>query len=172
MDLKEEREVSTHTSIEPEIKTDSRLNDLPRLQDMMKSEQEVARAPVLDGLSDVEQKVSTEDRQFTRKADEKKAFYVKRFKTLTFVYCAVAVLMLTLIGFNVATLTMLNRDKNSLTRTTEEYSRQIALIEDNTSPEESVPLEIKLNEPRDYNDDEKELTFMDRLTILFKSIFG
>ena len=33
-------------------------------------------------------------------------------------------------------------------------------------------IEISLNEPRDYSDDIEELTFLDKMTILFRNIFG
>ena len=44
------------------------------------------------------------------------------------------------------------------------------LEEANPGMDPSGEIQISLNEPRDYSDDKKELTFLDKLTILFMHI--
>ena len=67
-----------------------------------------------------------------------------------------------------------NRDINSNANTIQSQSQQIDIYEGLNTPDADPTgtIEISLNEPRDYSDDTKELTFFDKLTILFRNIFS
>ena len=69
----------------------------------------------------------------------------------------------------------MNRDINNNANTIQSQSEQIIDIYQDglneiTDPDASI--EVSLNPPRDYGDDKQELTFFDKLTILFKNLFG
>ena len=93
----------------------------------------------------------------------------------TAVYICVAVLLFGFVIFNTATLAILDRGINSNTNTINTESEIVKVLEDNAEiPSDPTlpPIEISLNEPRDYSDDTEELTFLDKITILFRNIFG
>ncbi len=178
MDLEKEKESRTETMVDSEqaVKKESVLNDLPDLSDLLKSEQEikVSSLPTLKGLKQAEDATLSENKVFTKKSDEKKALIKKRVKVLTGVYIAVATLLFAFVGINLVTLAILNRDINTNADTVIETQLQIAM-EDTPSadaPPTGEDITITLNEPRDYSDDEQELTFLDKLTIIFRNIFG
>lgn len=158
------------TSVEEEKQT---LDSLPRIEELRKSEQEVKIDTKIEGVTQVEQKTKTEDRFFTKKTDEKKVYLKKRLKIVTSVYVSVVALLLTFVGINIATLAMLKKDINSNTQTIQAEQAMIEELKNNASQNPPMEeLQISLNEPRDYSEDKQELTFLDKLTILFRNLFG
>ena len=113
-----------------------------------------------------------EDRMFVKKADQKKALYKKRIKIVTSVYTTAMVLLLAFVGVNIATMASLQKDITTNTQTIQSQQEQIELLEQNTPGASTGNYQISLNEPRDYSEDKKELTFLDKLTILFRNLFG
>ncbi len=173
-----EKRVNTATEVEQEkveeTKKDLSLDDFPRLEDLLKSEKEVKQNTELTGLTDAEPSRAEENRAFKSKQDEKQKFVRKRLKLITSVYICVAVLLFGFVIFNTATLAILNKGINSNTNTINTQSEIVKAIEvtPETPDPENPAIEISLNEPRDYSDDTKELTFLDKLTILFRNIFA
>ncbi len=176
MDELEKKESSTITLVEQDTKTtnENLLDSLPRLEDLLKSEQEIKQAPELKGLEKVQEDTLSENKVFKRKEDEKKAFFKRRFKLLTGVYIAVAALLFTLVGANAITQVLLTRDINSNANTIQSKSEQVTILESipGEEPNPSGVINVTLNEPRDYSDDTKELTWMDKITILFRNLFS
>lgn len=177
----EEKELETVTktqiATEQETKNEDLLGDLPRLEDLLKSEKEIKSmtSTELKGLKNVEPDSVEQNRTFQSKQDEKKAFVKKRLKLATAVYICVAVLLFGFVIFNTATLAILDRGINSNTNTINVESAAVEAyreLEDGTTEPTSPPIEISLNEPRDYSDDTEELTFLDKMSILFRNIFG
>ena len=177
----EEKEFETVTktqiATEQETKNENLLGDLPRLEDLLKSEKEIksTTGTELKGLKNVEPNSVEQNRTFQSKQDEKKAFVKKRLKLATAIYICVAVLLFGFVIFNTATLAILDRGINSNTNTINTESAAVEAyreLEDGTIEPTSPPIEISLNEPRDYSDDTEELTFLDKMTILFRNIFG
>ena len=171
----QEEITSNTTVIEPKIEPMTRLEDLPTLEELKRSETEiiVKKEPEIEGLKKVEQSFATEDKIFKRKEDEMKIFYKRRLKILTSVYISVLTLLLGFVGFNLITLAILNKDINSNTNTIQVEAARIEMIEGATElpVDPSSAVTISLNEPRDYGDDEKELTFLDKLTIMIRTLF-
>ncbi len=177
MEQEEEKITSTITKVEQESETtnENLLESLPRLEDLLKSEQEVSKAPELKGLERVQDATLSENKVFKRKEDEKKAFVKRRVKLLTGVYITVAALLFTFVGINAVTQALLTRDINSNANTIQSKSEQVVIFENmegQPNTPSGDPINVTLNEPRDYSDDTKELTFMDKLTILFRNLFS
>ena len=177
MEIEKETSANTALASESEIKPESekRLVDLPRLEDLLRSEKEIKSAPKLNGLKRVENNTLEENKTFKSKEDEKNAIVRKRVKLVTGIYISVVALLLCFVGVNIATLTIMNRDINNNADTIQSQSEQIIDIYQDglneiTDPDASI--EVSLNPPRDYGDDKQELTFFDKLTILFKNLFG
>ena len=177
----EEKEFETITktqiATEQETKNENLLGDLPRLEDLLKSEKEIksTTGSELKGPENVLPDSADLNRTFQSKQDEKKAFVKKRLKLATAAYICVAVLLFSFVIFNTATLAILDRGINSNTNTINTESEIVKVLEDNAEiPSDPTlpPIEISLNEPRDYSDDTEELTFLDKMTILFRNIFG
>ncbi len=176
-ELTPQREVQAETltteNVSEEKTTESNFNNLPKLEDLLKSEQEIKPAHELKGLKAVEQDTVTETKTFTRKEDEKKVFVKRRLKILTAVYTCVAVLLFGFVIFNAVTLAILDRGVNTNANTIQ--SETIVVQELQGQLEDDLAGEtfnVKLNTPRDYDDDTGELSFVDKLMILFRSIFG
>ena len=80
----EEKEFETITktqiATEQETKNENLLGDLPRLEDLLKSEKEIksTTGTELKGLKNVEPDSAELNRTFQSKQDEKKAFVKKR----------------------------------------------------------------------------------------------
>ncbi len=175
--MEEERQVKTEiaTDIEPSEKQDIALDNLPRLEDLIKSEQEVKSETKLQGLTNAETNQLLEDRQFTRKEDEHKKFVKKRLKLVTGIYIAIATLMLGFVGANIATQAILHKKITDNTNTIKSEQNVIDIMKDNDTPDGELTGEkitITLNQPRDYNDDNHTLTIFDKLTILFRNLFN
>ena len=176
--METEKETNANTIIATESgvekKNETRLDDLPRLEDLLKSETDVKPVQELKGLKKVENNTIEENKTFKSKEDEKKTVVKRRVKLLTGVYIAVVALLLGFVGINIATLTMMNRDINNNANTIQSHSQQIDIYE-GLSPDIGDPsstIEVSVNPPRDYGDDDQELTFFDKMTILFRNIFG
>lgn len=177
--METEKETSANITFDTEQKkytdNEKKLEDLPRLEDLLRSEKEVKPAPVLKGLKRVENNTLEENKTFKSKDDEKKQIVRKRVKLFTGIYISIVALLLSFVGVNIATLTIMNRDINNNANTIQGQSEQIIDIyqdglTDVTDP--STSIEVSLNPPRDYGDDKQELTFFDKLTILFRNFFG
>ena len=167
-------EVQTETQTQTEVEKEISLGSSLRLEDLLKTEKEVKIKQEIKGLTQVESEFKTENKEFAKKKDEKKIFLKRRLKVVSGVYIAVVSLLLTFVGVNVATLAILNNAYNSNTNTIQAKQESVAYLEGTQTPPE-LPAEeitIALNEPRDYSDDKKDLTFFDRITIMFRSIFG
>lgn len=174
MDLEKENEVNIQTQTETKLETETSLENLPRLEDFLKSEKEIRATTELKGLTQVQQDNLTQDKVFSRKEDEKKSFYKKRTKIVSSVYICVASLLAFFTMFNIFTLVSLNKQISDNTLTIQSEQSKIEVYEQ-TAPEipnTNQEVFITLNEPRDYSEDNKELTFLDKLTILFRNIFG
>lgn len=172
-ELEKLNQTETVTAVEQEQKKELKLDDFPRLEDLIKSEQEIKPEIKLQGLKSAEPNTQLEDRPFALKKDEKKKFIKKRLKLVTGVYIAIATLLLGFVGVNIATLAVLNKKIDNNVKTISEET--IRIEENNTSlPDNPLTgtIEIALNQPRDYNDDNHSLTLLDKLTILFRSLFG
>ena len=110
---------------------------------------------------------------FKRKSDERKVYFKKRLKIITAVYTSVVVLMLSFVIANIATLATLDKKINSNTETIQSKKDEIVkVLEEKTPGTEVGSFTISLNEPRDYSEDKQELTWLDKITILFRNLFG
>ncbi len=168
-----ELEQQTETITETKVETEQSYENLPKLEDLLKSEQDVKPAPELQGLKKVEEETVSETRTFTRKADQKKSFIKKRLKVLTGVYVGVLTFLLAFVGVNLFTLISLNKDINNNANTIQSEQVWVDATKQNI-PEQATGEQypITLNQPRDYDDDTRGLSFIDKLTILFKNLFG
>ncbi len=174
-ELEQEKESKTNTEVVNNVEKSETLEDLPRLEDLLKSEQEIneqKQAKELRGLTQVEPEFNQENLTFRRKEDEKKTILKKRAKIVTAVYTTVLALLFILVGVNIVTQAILSKDIRSNTKTIQSQTERIATIE---TEEELVPTgegyTISLTTPRDYSDDKKDLTLMDKLTIIFGNLF-
>ena len=167
-----EANVGTQTQTMEQVEQEKKLDDLPRVEDLRKSEQEVKSATKIEGTTKVEQLTQTQDKLFVKKADQKRALYKKRIKIVTGVYATALTLLLAFVGVNIATMAMLNKEITTNTETIQTQQQQIELLEQTNPGNVTGNYQISLNEPRDYSEDKKELTFLDKLTILFRNLFG
>ena len=174
-ELEKQAQTETTTAIEQEQKQELKLDDLPRLEDLIKSEQDIKSEKKLQGLTDAQTAPALEDRPFTRKEDEHKKFVKKRLKLVTGVYIAIATLLFAFVGVNVATLVGLNKKIDDNVKTIQSQSEILQIAKDHDTPDQPITgegISITLNQPRDYNDDNQSLNLIDKLTILFRSLFS
>ena len=172
---KEELEAQTQTQTQTEVEQKIETNyELPKLEDLLKSETEVSTIvePTIEGLKQVDEGSKTVEKTFVRKADEKKAFVKRRVKTITGVYASVFALLLGFVFVNTATILKLNKTTQTNTQQIQSGTTYMQGQQDAMEQATKNKLEVSLNTPRDYGDDETELTFFDRLTILFRSLFS
>ena len=162
-------QVDTLTSVENKTET---LDSFPRIEDLRKSEREVKFNTQVDGTTQVESQTSMQDRTFTRKSDEKKIYFKKRLKIVTAVYTSVLALMLAFTIGNLATLNSLERTIKSNTEIIKSQNEVVKVLDESSKGQSIGEFTISLNEPRDYSEDKKELTWLDKVTILFRNIFG
>ena len=162
-------QTETLTSVEQKTET---LNSLPRIEELRRSEQEVKINTEVQGATQVEQQTRVKDKIFTRKVDEKKVHLKKRLKIVTAVYTTVVALLLGFVVTNIVTLAMLDKSITTNTKTINSVQKQIDDVEIPDVSAGDKPIEITINEPRDYSEDEKELTWLDKITILFRNLFG
>ena len=173
-ELEKQQSISVQTEQETSVEkeTEKTLEAFPRIEDLRKSEQDVKVKTQIDGVTQVEQKTQTRDMVFKKKSDEKKVYIKKRLKIVTSVYATVVTLLLAFVGVNIATLAILNKSVNTNTETIQSQQAQVEVLEKNPAGESLGDIQISLNEPRDYSDDKKDLTFLDKITILFRNLFG
>ena len=164
--------VGTSTQTIEKVEQETKLDDFPRVEDMRKSEKEIKIESQVEGATAIEKETQTQDRVFIKKADQKKALYKKRIKIVTGVYATALTLLLAFVGVNIATMVMLNKQITTNTETIQTQMEQIELLEQTTPNQPNLNYQISLNEPRDYSEDKKELTFLDKLTILFRNLFA
>ena len=163
----------TETQKETKVGLES-LNDLPRIEDLLRSEKEIKPAPEIKGLKKVENATASENKTFALKKDENKAYVKKRVKVLTSVYITVAALLFVFVFSNAITMAVLSNTKNSNADTIQNEANRVADMQTHQPQEETAAgsFVYSINEPRDYSDDTKELTFFDKLSILFRNLFG
>ncbi len=174
-DLKEQESISIQTEVQTSVNQETKqtLDSFPRIEDLRKSEQEVKINTKVEGTTQVEQDTFVQDRVFTRKSDEKKVHLKKRLKIVTAVYVTVASLLLTFVVSNIATMAILNKTITKNTDIIQTKQTQLMVEESKSPTSESIgEFQISLNEPRDYSEDKKELTWLDKITILFRNIFS
>ena len=164
-------EINTAT-ISSEEKTEIKLDDFPRFEELLKSEKEVKSAQKVEGVVTAEAENKLEDRPFKRKSDEKKVLAKRRLKIITGVYVSVLTTLLAFVGINAVTLAIMNKDIATNTDTIQAQTQQVQEFKAQDASNPLDPVTISLNAPRDYEDDKKELTFLDKITILFRNIFG
>lgn len=165
--------IQTETEIDNKTIGESNLSSLPRLEDLLQSEKEVKIKQGIEGLEQVQSTFQTENKEFSKKKDNKKAHLKTRLKVVTGVYIAITALLLTCVGVNAATLAVLSRTYNSNTDTIQAKQEVVQQLSQGEIPvPEGVEITVSLNEPRDYADDNKDLTFLDKITILFRNLFG
>lgn len=175
-DFELEKEAIADTQIlEPETQEKIRFEDLPSWDALLKSEKEVATPKQdLKGLESVKADVNVENETFARKKDEKKSIVRRKVKLVSAVYMAVVALLFVFLCANAVTLIALSKDISKNTDTINYEQKEIAYKIENA--EQAITptdeLFITLNEPRDYDDDKQKLSFLDKMTILFKNIFG
>ena len=168
-----ETEVNTETIANVKTESETTFDDLPRLEDLLKSEKEIKPSSKIEGVTEVARNSLLQDKPFEQKQDKKKFQVKKRVKIVAGVYASVVALLLAFVGINAVTLTMLNKEINTNTNTIQAQNEVVTYLENSTTIQDpSSIIEISLNEPRDYSDDKKELTFLDKLTILFRNIFA
>ena len=179
MDLEDQKELQNETNIETEVvketASETSLDNLPRLEDMLKSEKEIKQAKKVEGLEQTTIKPLIEDITFARKTDKKKPLMKKRLKIITGVYLGVVAMLLTFVGVNVGTLIAINKQTTDSLNTMQAESQVVEVLRpEHVAPADPdvPPFMVSINEPRDYNDDKKELTFFDKITILFRNLFG
>lgn len=165
---------STTTETVQEIKKEQSVEDFPRWEDVRKSEKEVKYNTKLEGVTEAENDDNFFERPIEKKKDAKTRLYKRRLKILTGVYLTILSLLGVFAITNLVTLIKMDKQISSNTETIRSKSYVLTEIE-KTATEPTEPsqiVELHLNEPRDYKDDKKELTFLDKLTIIFRNIFS
>ena len=176
--MQEEQEIQESVSIQTETLTSveqekQTLDSLLRIEELRKSEQEVKVNTEIQGTTQVQHQTQAKDRVFKKKSDERKVLYKKRLKIVTVVYTTVLALLLGFAITNLFTLSTLEKSISTNTQTIDSIQKEIDDYKlENPKIGESIELPIDVNPPRDYNEDGKELTFLDKLTILFRNIFS
>ena len=175
-ELKPELEQNSNIQTQSEIKTNetskNNLESLPRLEDLLKSEKEVKAKKEIQGLQQIKTLSQVNEKAFAKKQDNKKAHLKRRLKTITGVYVAVASLLAIFAGVNVLTLDVLNKQVTTNTNTIQSQQQVVeSIMQEGVTAGQDIPL-ILGNPPRDYDDDNQELTFLDKVSILFRSLFG
>ena len=82
-------------------------------------------------------------------------------------------MLLGLVISNIATLAVLDKAITTNTKTIQSKQDEIVRVLEESNPGQEIgSFQISLNEPRDYSEDKKELTWLDKITILFRNLFG
>ena len=175
-ELQPEREVNLNTEIQTEtsqtIETKQGLGAFLSLDDLIKSEKEVKTNNEIKGLTQIENQTHFENKEFAKKKDEKKPLIKKRLKVVTGVYIAVITMLLAFVCVNTVTLAILSKESTTNANTIQAQQQTLEYIEKPNIENPTKEIPITLNQPREYNDDNKELTLWDKITILFKNLFG
>lgn len=171
-----EEETQSNIQVEEQtsLKQESKLNTFSNLEEMRKSETEVKTFTNNDTKIDTKTSPLAKDKVFARKEDKKKALYKRRAKILTTVYASVCAMLLAFVGINIATMVKMSTQMQTNTETITRKETELAELKEIVVENEATNggFYISLNEPRDYSDDVKQLTFWDKVTIVFKNIFG
>jgi len=168
-----QQEVNTQTVTSETKKEETSLDNFPRLEDMLKSEKEVQPAKKLEGVTEVEKTTFFEQNPFAKKEDKKAPLLKKRVKIVSGVLISTITLLLAFVGISTFTLASLHKQINTNTETIQSQQEVLTDLANTVNPGDPASvLEVTLNEPRDYSDDKKELTILDKLTIMFRSLFG
>lgn len=174
-ELKPELEQNSNIETQSEIKNEinqTNLSSLPRLEDLLKSEKQVKTNKEIKGLTQVNTFTQSNEKEFAKKQDNKQAHLKRRIKTITGVYVAVASLLAIFAGVNVITLAVLNKQATTNTDTIQSKQEVIeSVMQEAPTAGQEIPL-ILGTPPRDYDEDKHELTFLDKISILFRGIFG
>ncbi|MFQ6752506.1 MAG: hypothetical protein ACLRFL_02980 [Clostridia bacterium] len=173
-ELEKQNEVnsSIETSTSEKVEETTKLDSLLRLEEMRRTEKEVRTAPAIQGVSEVESEVDFDTKEFAKKSDQRKAFLKKRLKVVTGVYLSVVAMLLVFVVVNLFTL---NTMSGLIEDNTKVITEQQQLLDGKTivdSTLDGAQIEVNLNPPRDYDDEKVELTFLDKITILFRNLFG
>ena len=173
-ELEKEESVSIQTETVSSVgeETKQTLDSLPSIEQLKKSEQEVKVNAQIEGVTNLEPQTKAQDRVFKLKKDERKVYFKKRLKIVTAVYSTVVALLLGFVITNVATLAMLDKDISANTKTIQSQQQQVEVLKENPAGESLGDFQISINEPRDYSEDKKELTWLDKVTILFRNLFS
>lgn len=179
MDEELEKDTQSNNSIDTqasekvaETNTNSKLANLPRREDLIKSEQEVKVDTKIQGVEEVDTDVEV-DRTFAKKSDQKRVFMKKRLKVVTGVYISVVALLMAFVGVNLFAIATMNGIINDNTYTIATKEEQLdSVYKNEVLGPDGMPIEITLNPPRDYSDDTQELTFFDKISILFRNLFS
>lgn len=144
---------------------------MPNIESFRKSEMAFQTKTELKGVTQVDNEFNSEVREFTKKQDTAKQKAGVRAKVIKTVYFTTLTLLFVLVCVNAITLAVLVNTSNTNTDTIKSKQETVNeyVLKEGELPD---PLPITLNEPRDYDDDNKELTFWDKITILFRNIFS
>ena len=168
-----EMNTQTINTTEESVETISmpKIEQTHNIEEFRKSELQFKTKTSLQGVAEVDSEFMTEAKEFSQKKDAKKLKSGIRAKVIKGVYFSVLSLLLVLVGANAITLAVLTgtSNKNAETIKSKQETVNEHVLNEGELPD---PLPITLNEPRDYNDDNKELTFWDKVTILFRNIFS
>lgn len=171
----EKESVSVQTESQTSVgeETKRTLDSFSNFETLRKSEHEVKFNTEIEGTTQANSDTQVKDRIFTRRSDEKKVHLKKRLKIVKVVYTTVVTLLLSFVVANIVTLAILDKSTTKNTDTIQSAQQQIQIEEAIESPGENLgEIQISLNEPRDYSEDKKELTWLDKVTILFRNIFS
>ena len=170
-ELKQEnvQEVNTQTIASEESKEETSLDNLPRLEDLLKSEKELTPAKQIEGVTEVEKTTFFEYK--SKKEDKRAPLFKKRIKIVTSVFASAITLLLAFVGISTATLVMLQKDISTNTNTIQSQQEVLANLENTVNPgDPASALEITLNAI--FFISVFSLTIFDKLTIVFRSLFG
>ena len=173
--FKEQEQINVQTEVQTSVNQETKqtLDSFPRIEDLRKSEQDVKINTHVEGTTQIEQTTQVKDKFFTRKKDEKKVYFKKRLKIVTAVYTSVVALLLGFVISNIATLAILDKSITTNTKTIQSKKDEIVKVLEESEPGTEIgDFQISLNEPRDYSEDKKELTWLDKITILFRNLFS
>ena len=169
-----ETQVNTQTIASEQKKEEISLDNFPRLEDLLKSEKTVKQSQKLEGVVEVEKTTFFEKVPFTKKEDKRAPLFKKRIKIVSTVLVSTITLLLAFVG--VSTFTLIKQQK-AVSANTETINKvlkpELEKLQNSVNANNpSGSFEITLNPPRNYDDDKKELTILDKLTIIFRSIFS
>lgn len=157
-----------------ETKKEEKVGSVFNFENMIRSEREVNAFAASVASTESIVKHTVEDKVFSKKVDRKKQLYRTRVKIVTSIYTTVVALLLILTGANIVSLIVtakaINNDKQ-IVQTNQE--KIVELEQESTATTgQGKEIYVTLNQPRDYSKEKTDLTFLDKVTILIKNIFG
>ncbi len=123
-----ERELEINTTTEQVENEKKQLDNLPRFEDISKSE--TITQTNIDIPNTTETKTIVQDKFFTKKEDEKKVYLRKRVKLVMFLYLIIVIALMTLVGVNIATLVNQGNTIKNNEKTINDQIEQITLLEE------------------------------------------